>query len=125
MNNSKKTQLKYQKKSILSVIIGIINLIILVGVWSLYAAWEGNFFEFLLPLKRIFYSLVGGTTWEFSCFFIPLLSSLGIFLGVGSLKSSYRKIAIFGIVLNSINLFFSLFLSFLIGCLILGICKIG
>jgi len=125
MNNSNKAQLKYQRRSILSVVIGTINLIILVGVWSLYAAWKGNFFEFLLPLKRIFYPLVGGSIWEFSCFFIPPLSSLGIFLGVGSLKSSYQKIAIFGIVLNSINLLFSLFFSFLIGCIILGICKIG
>jgi hypothetical protein len=108
----KKNRLSYQQKIIISSLIGVVTLIILVGILSLFA-WEDNFLRFLLPLKRWFYIVIGGTIWEFSYLFTPPLSFLGIFLGVSSLNSPWRKLAIFAIVLNSIDLIFALFIAWL------------
>ena len=118
MSIFKKIQLNHQQKAIISSLIGVSVLIILIGILSLFA-WEDNFLKFLLPLKRVIYSLIGGTIWEFSHFFTLPLSLLGIFLGtksLKSLKSSRRSLAIFAIVLNSINFLFALFIAwFLFG----------
>ena len=42
------------------------------------------------------------------------LSPVGIFLAVRSLNSPQRKLAIFAIILNSINLIFALFIAWLL-----------
>jgi hypothetical protein len=112
----KKNRLSYQQKTIISSLIGVVTLIILAGILSLYDwfDWEDNFLRFLLPLKRWFYILIGGTIWEFSYLFTPLLSFLGIFLGVSSLNSPWRKLGIFAIALNSIDLIFALFIAWLL-----------
>jgi hypothetical protein len=54
------------------------------------------------------------TVGEFG-FLIPFfLSPVGIFLAVKSLNSPQRKLAIFAIILNSINLIFALFIAWLL-----------
>jgi len=113
MSIFKKIQLNHQQKAIISSLIGVSVLIILIGILSLFA-WEDNFLKFLLPLKRVIYSLIGGTIWEFSHFFTLPLSLLGIFLGTKSLKSPRRSLAIFAIILNSINFLFALFIAWLL-----------
>jgi hypothetical protein len=74
-------------------------------------------------LVEVYYSLISQsmismmvlvTVGEFG-FLIPFfLSPFGIFLAVKSLNSPQRKLAIFAIILNSINLIFALFIAWLL-----------
>jgi len=115
------------KKLYFSLTIGIIGIIFLI-ISFLY--WYGGpteaypyppgilgcfkrTYHFLMktsPLSYILLSLLG----QFG-FFIPLfLSPFGISLATKFLNSSHRKLAIFAILLNSINLIFSLFIAWLL-----------
>ena len=57
-----------------------------------------------------FFSYLSG--FAFLCFLF--VSPIGIILGVKSLNSSSRKLAIFAIILNSINFLFALFIAWLL-----------
>jgi len=113
MNTFRKVQYKHKKRVIISLIIGILSLIILIGTLSLFA-WEDNFLKLLLPLKQRIYPIIGGTIWEFSAFSIIPFSLFGIFLVIGSARPHFQKLVIFAILLNSINLIFSLFIAWLL-----------
>jgi len=120
----------FSLKLIFSLILGIIGLIGLVlnysclfppgeipyilseKVCKIYEAMT-VYNEKLPFFLRFFFSLI-----QFAFLIFLFLSPLGIFLGIKSLKT-HRKLAIFAIVLNSINLAFSLF----IGWLVYGIAK--
>jgi len=56
--------------------------------------------------------LEGGVGFSFMLFLF--LSPFGIFLATKSLNSSHRRLATFAILLNSINLIFSLFIAWLL-----------
>jgi hypothetical protein len=65
--------------------------------------------DLIRQLPFYLYILVGYVT-GFAFMIFVFLSPIGIFLAIKFLNSSKRKLAIFCIVLNSINLIFALFL---------------
>ena len=111
------------KKLLTSLIIGVTGIILLIVNFSyLYGGPPGEYttesgfkkiYSFLMSRSTILMmSLV--TIGEFG-FLIPLfLSPFGIFLAVKSLNSPQRKLAIFAIILNSLNLIFALFIAWLL-----------
>jgi len=113
------------KKLLPSLIIGVIGIILLIINFSyLYGGPPGEYttesgfkkiYSFIMSRSTILMMFVV-TVGEFG-FLIPLfLSPVGIFLAVRSLNSPQRKLAIFAIILNSINLIFALFIAwFLFG----------
>jgi len=116
------------KKLVISVGIGIIGIILVVQnfLFLKYRYEEtpiGIIQKMYYSLVNMYYSLTSQsmismivlvTLGEFG-FLIPLfLSPIGISLAVKSLNSPQRKLAIFAIVLNSINLIFALFIAWLL-----------
>jgi hypothetical protein len=111
------------KKSLPSLIIGAIGIVLLIINFSyLYGGPPGEYttesgfkkiYSFIMSRSTILMmSLV--TIGEFG-FLIPLfLSPVGIFLAVSSLNSPQRKLAIFAVILNSINLIFALCIAWLL-----------
>jgi len=81
-----------------------------------YTIWEkiaNNIYYFseILPSFRFI-----DLSWCISFLFVVflLVSPVGIFLAVKSLNSPQRKLAIFAVILNSINLIFALFIAWLL-----------
>jgi hypothetical protein len=113
------------KKLLPSLIIGAIGIILLIINFSyLYGGPPGEYttesgfkkiYSFTMSRSTILMMSIV-TLGEFG-FLIPLfLSPVGIFLAIRPLTSPQRKLAIFSIVLNSINLIFALFIAwFLFG----------
>jgi len=121
------TNISNNKRLYFSLTIGIVGIIFLI-VSFLY--WYGGpteaypypsgilgsfkrIYHFLMrtsPLSYILFSLLGQLGFFISLF----LSPFGIFLATKVLNSSHRKLAIFAILLNSINLIFSLFIAWLL-----------
>jgi hypothetical protein len=115
------------KKLFISLGIGIVGVIFLI-ISFLY--WYGGPTEaypypsgMLGFFKKVYHSLMKLSTFTYILlslvgqfgFLIPFfLSPVGIFLAVKSLNSPQRKLAIFSIVLNSINLIFALFIAWLL-----------
>jgi len=106
-----------------SLLIGIIGIIFLGMNLTLFFYHTETF---LGEIANLFYRstknlpfwarivLESGIGYSFVMFF--LFSPVGIFLAFQSLNSPQRKLAIFAIVLNSINLIFALFIAwFLFG----------
>jgi len=113
------------KKLLTSLIIGVTGIILLIINFSyLYGGPPGEYTT-ESGFKKIYSFIMGRFTILMMCvvtvgefgFLIPLfLSPVGIFLAIKSLNSPQRKLAIFAIVLNSINLIFALFIAwFLFG----------
>jgi hypothetical protein len=105
-------------KAICSLIIGIM------GAFSLFLSWTGfsgsfigktitHLFSFLYEknLKWLYLILYcfSGYCSPFSYFVASPVFAGGIFLGIKSLKSSYRKVAILGVILCTIDLILALF----------------
>jgi hypothetical protein len=115
------------KKLFISLGIGIIGVIFLI-ISFLY--WYGGPTEaypyppgMLGFFKKVYHSLMKLSTFtyillslvgQFGFLISFFLSPVGIFLAVKSLNSPQRKLAIFAIVLNSINLIFALFIAWLL-----------
>ena len=116
-------------KLLLSLTIGFIGifllsinfLVIALGKGPTYTRWDYTiwkkivdmYFEVPKKLPPLLELLVGILIEGTFLIFFPL-SLIGIFLGIKSLSSPQRKLAIFSIILNSINLIFSLFIAWLL-----------
>jgi hypothetical protein len=111
------------KKLPSSLIIGAIGIILLSINFSYLYGGPPEEYTTESGLKKIYSFIMSRSTilmmslvtvGEFG-FLIPFfLSPIGIFLAVKSLNSPQRKLAIFAIVLNSINLIFALFIAWLL-----------
>jgi hypothetical protein len=118
-NQTNKTNQK--GKAIASLVIGI------TGAFSLFLSWNEFLDTFIgrairgfsfLSYKRnfkwlsLFINCFYGACSSYSYLIASIFFALGIFLGVKSLKSSQRKIAILGIILCTIDLIGSLFTTY-------------
>jgi len=111
------------KKLLTSLIIGVTGIILLIINFSyLYGGPPGEYTT-ESGFKKIYSFIMSRSTILMMCvvivgefgFLIPLfLSPFGIFLAVKSLNSPQRKLAIFAIILNSLNLIFALFIAWLL-----------
>ena len=81
--------------------------------------FKKNFYEVTEKLPLFFNFLLGLLTEGAFLIFLPL-SLICIFLACKSLNSLHRKLTIFAIILNSINLIFSLFIAWLLFSLARG-----
>jgi len=126
-----KSQLTNQKwKATTSLIIGVFGILPLIWWWStvFVETFIGKiFYAFLNNKVKILSLLFGqkiaeqislfimcylGFCSPYSYLFLSFFLILGIFLGIKSLKSPYRKIAILGIILCTINLIVALFTTY-------------
>jgi len=81
-----------------------------------YTIWKKivkAYFETTEKLPFLLEFLIGLSV-EGAFLFFFFFSPVGIFLSIKSLHSPQRKLAIFAIVLNSINLIFALFIAWLL-----------
>jgi hypothetical protein len=116
------------KKLLVSLGIGVVGIFLVIQnfLFLQYRYEEtpvGFIQKIYFSLVKVYYSLISQsmismmvlvTVGEFG-FLIPFfLSPLGIFLAVKSLNSPQRKLAIFAIILNSINFIFALFIAYLL-----------
>jgi hypothetical protein len=111
------------KKLLLSLLIGAIGIILLLINFSyLYRGPPGEYTT-ESGFKKIYSFIMSRSMVSMMClvtigefgFLIPFFfSPVGIFLAVRSLNSPQRKLAIFAIVLNSINFIFALFIAWLL-----------
>jgi hypothetical protein len=123
------------KKLLVSLGIGVVGIFLVIQnfLFLQYRYEEtpvGIVQKIYFSLVKVYYSLISQsmismmvlvTVGEFG-FLIPLFfSPLGIFLAVKSLNSPQRKLAIFAIILNSINLIFALFIAWFLFGLARGI----
>jgi len=107
--------------TLFSLFIGVVG-IILLGMNFILLCYHSE--TFLGKIARFFNKildnlpfLVGtilGYSIGFTFIMFLILSPVGICLGVKSLKYPERKIAIFSIILNSINFLFALFIAWLL-----------
>jgi hypothetical protein len=118
-NQTNKTNQK--GKAIASLVIGIIGVIFLFFSWTRLSSIGKaiNRFSFFLYERNLKWLSIfidcffSGCYSPYSYLIASPLFALGIFLGVKSLKSSRKKIAILGIILCGIDLIVSLFTLFL------------
>jgi len=115
----------------LSLIIGIIGIFLLFlnfiysvlagglgGKRPAYTIWEkiANSIYYFSERLPLFLEFLIGIVIEGAFLIFSPLSLVGIFLSIKSLNSPHRKLAIFAIILNSINFLFALFIAwFLFG----------
>ena len=115
-------------KLTLSLIMGFIGVILL--IWNFLLFYGGppgekcytllecviKSYSDLIEKLPLYLSVFVGYTTGFAFVIFIFLSPVGIFLAVRLLNSPRRKLAIFAIVLNSIDLIFALFIAwFLFG----------
>jgi hypothetical protein len=130
MNKHETNKINQKWKAIISLIIGFF------GIFPLIWWWNTVFVE--TPMGKMFYVFLNkkvqilslffgrniaeqislfimcylGFCSTYSYLFLSLFLIFGILLGIKSLKSSYRKIAILGIILCTIDLMGSLFTTY-------------
>jgi hypothetical protein len=122
-------------KLFFSLLIGLIGtflltlnfLIIALGEGPTYSKWDYTIWK---KIVNMYFEIAHKTTtlnglpfligailiegiW-FAFIIFCIFSPIGIFLAVKSLNSPQRKLAIFAIILNSINLIFALFIAWLL-----------
>jgi hypothetical protein len=111
------------KKLLFSLIIGVVGIILLTINFSyLYGGPPGEYTT-ESGFKKIYSFIMSRSMISMMClvtigefgFLIPFfLSPVAIFLAVKSLNSPQRKLAIFAIILNSLNFIFALFIAWLL-----------
>ena len=116
----------FNRKLTFSLIIGSIGIILL--IWDFLLFYGGppgekcytllecviKSYSDLIEKLPLYLSVFVGYTIGFAFVIFLFLSPVGIFLAVKSLNSPQRKLAVFAVLLNSINLIFALFIAWLL-----------
>ena len=110
-----------KKATAISLFLGVIGIILLgMNFILLYYFSEtflgkiARFFNKVIDNLPFWVGTLLGYSISFAFIIFLVFSPIGIWLGVKSLKFPERKIAILSIILNSINLFLSLFIAWLL-----------